>query len=577
MYNMTKLKRYMLDFSLHQLKRFLGENLVEMLIEWTPSNETLFPKNKIADMIAVIHGTQILSDRSFREVLLTKLRVDDILSFREFLGRNYRECTNLPTLISAIVSTPWRNNEVSNHLLKILDIDNSFLCVESTDEVAMEEIVAYDRFFELLDYQFVIRQKALAHLTSGVELMKMLIHMPTGTGKTKTAMHTIIHHYNFNLKKDGLIIWMAHTKELLEQAYETFHNVWKHIGNGSVTTYKLWGNLNFDYSEEPLNGFLFCGFQKLMSIFRNNPDLFQKLVRDCNLVIVDEAHKAVASETKNIINQIMIKPVGMKDRALIGLTATPGRSMFDDNDNDRLIAMFDNRPISIETNILNSINLSKFEIANTPPERDIIKYFQERKILARIKREKLTYDEVLTETELKKLKIQMTSNGYEDFDKAFLETVGRNKSRNRSILTKLLYLEREKVPTIVFACSVEHGQLLSAALTLEGINNACVFGNMSSIERATAIKRFKDREDDLNILINYEVLTTGFDATNIKCVFITRPTQSVVLYSQMLGRGLRGPKMGGNEECLLVDIEDNLERYISESMAFSYFNNYWNI
>ena len=78
----------------------------------------------------------------------------------------------------------------------------------------------------------------------------------------------------------------------------------------------------------------------------------------------------------------------------------------------------------------------------------------------------------------------------------------------------------------------------------------------------------------MNILINYEVLTTGFDSTNIRCVFITRPTQSIVLYSQMLGRGLRGPMMGGNEECLLVDIKDNLGRYDAD-MAFSHFDAYW--
>lgn len=71
-------------------------------------------------------------------------------------------------------------------------------------------------------------------------------------------------------------------------------------------------------------------------------------------------------------------------------------------------------------------------------------------------------------------------------------------------------------------------------------------------------------------------LTTGFDSTNIECVFIARPTQSVVLYSQMLGRGLRGPQMGGNEECLLIDIKDNLKQY-NEHMAFSHFSSYWNL
>ena len=144
------------------------------------------------------------------------------------------------------------------------------------------------------------------------------------------------------------------------------------------------------------------------------------------------------------------------------------------------------------------------------------------------------------------------------------------------ILQRLRELNRAGKPTIVFACSVQHGQLLSAMLTLERIENALIIGEMSPYERAESIRRFKDRNDKLNIIINYEVLTTGFDSTNIECVFIARPTQSVVLYSQMLGRGLRGPQMGGNEECLLIDIKDNLKQY-NEHMAFSHFSSYWNL
>lgn len=121
--------------------------------------------------------------------------------------------------------------------------------------------------------------------------------------------------------------------------------------------------------------------------------------------------------------------------------------------------------------------------------------------------------------------------------------IGRNKSRNLRILQKLRELNMQKKPTIVFACSVKHAQLLSAMLTLEDIPNAVVYGDMPAFERSLAIEQFKDTRNEMNILINYEVLTTGFDATNIECVFIARPTQSVVLYSQMLGRGLRGPQM----------------------------------
>ena len=96
---------------------------------------------------------------------------------------------------------------------------------------------------------------------------------------------------------------------------------------------------------------------------------------------------------------------------------------------------------------------------------------------------------------------------------------------------------------------------------------------MSSVDRKLAINNFKNGK--VNIIINDEILTTGFDSTNIKCVFITSPTKSVVKYSQMIGRGLRGKKMGGNEECLLIDVPENILVY-DENKAFEHFKNYWN-
>lgn len=219
-------------------------------------------------------------------------------------------------------------------------------------------------------------------------------------------------------------------------------------------------------------------------------------------------------------------------------------------------------------------NLSVQEAANTDVEEDVIKYFQKRGVLSKIIKEELTYPESLSDEEINKIRVVAYSQGYDDFSKTALETIGKNKSRNLRIMQKLRELNSEKKPTIVFACSVKHAQLLSAMLTLEDIPNAVVYGDMPAYERTTAISRFKDTKDNMNIIINYEVLTTGFDATNIECVFIARPTQSVVLYSQMIGRGLRGPQMGGNEICLLVDVKDNLKQY-DENMAFSHFNNYW--
>ena len=211
---------------------------------------------------------------------------------------------------------------------------------------------------------------------------------------------------------------------------------------------------------------------------------------------------------------------------------------------------------------------------NHTNEENVFKYFQNAHILAKIKKEQLSYDEQFTPEQLSQIKTKMLENGYVDFNKTALEIIGKKRSRNKAIITKLRELSINQIPTIVFACSVDHAKLISFMLSIEDIPNAVVIGEMNTVDRAEAIASFKDRENQINILINYEVLTTGFDSTNIKCVFITRPTQSIVLYSQMLGRGLRGPKMGGNEECLLIDIKDNLGQY-DANLAFNHFDAYW--
>jgi len=61
------------------------------------------------------------------------------------------------------------------------------------------------------------------------------------------------------------------------------------------------------------------------------------------------------------------------------------------------------------------------------------------------------------------------------------------------------------------------------------------------------------------VLCNYGVLTTGFDAPSVRCVVVARPTASPILYEQMVGRGMRGPEFGGTKQCLVIDVDDNIE------------------
>lgn len=244
--------------------------------------------------------------------------------------------------------------------------------------------------------------------------------------------------------------------------------------------------------------------------------------------------------------------------------------------------MFGGKLLHIDSDILNQINLGKLQALNTVAEQNIIRYFQDRRILAKMRPQKLTYKTDFTEAEIRILGGTLRDMGYDDkeYTAEQLKIFAKNKERNLAIMRQLRQLRVDKIPTIVFACSVDHAKMLSAMLTLEGIPNSLVLGNMDPMDRKKAIDAFKKRDSGVDIIINYEVLTTGFDSKNIKCVFITRPTKSIVLYSQMLGRGLRGPLMGGNEECMLIDVEVvleyNLQAFDNET-AFSHFNDYWRV
>ena len=78
------------------------------------------------------------------------------------------------------------------------------------------------------------------------------------------------------------------------------------------------------------------------------------------------------------------------------------------------------------------------------------------------------------------------------------------------------------------------------------------------------------------MLFNYGVLTAGFDAPRTRCVIIARPTTSLVLYSQMAGRAMRGPKAGGNSKAEILTVADtNLPGFGSVADAFTNWEDLW--
>ena len=109
--------------------------------------------------------------------------------------------------------------------------------------------------------------------------------------------------------------------------------------------------------------------------------------------------------------------------------------------------------------------------------------------------------------------------------------------------------------TIVYAVSVDHAHNLVAVFRDADVPAAAMLSETKDEERIRLITAFK--RGTLRVLVNVAVATEGFDLPDASCVVITRPTKSLTLYLQMVGRGLR-PKMDGGN-CLILDMAANAE------------------
>ena len=117
----------------------------------------------------------------------------------------------------------------------------------------------------------------------------------------------------------------------------------------------------------------------------------------------------------------------------------------------------------------------------------------------------------------------------------------------RSACREIVEHTRDRHSVLIFAAGVQHALHVQRILGEMGHECGFVCGETLPFDRAETLKRFKD--GDLKYLVNVNVLTTGFDAPNIDCVALLRPTMSPGLYYQMVGRGFR-----------LRPVEDRLPR-----------------
>ena len=156
---------------------------------------------------------------------------------------------------------------------------------------------------------------------------------------------------------------------------------------------------------------------------------------------------------------------------------------------------------------------------------------------------------------------------FHDISDSTVKEIGNDSHRNLLITRKIdsLVNKEGRKSILFFACSIEHSKLISFILDATyGIRSASIDHTTSPEERDEIIHDF--RMGRIAVLCNYGILSTGFDSPRVDCVFVSRPTFSHLLYNQMTGRGLRGPRNGGTPNCVIVDISDNIQ-LVSDGMV----------
>ena len=146
------------------------------------------------------------------------------------------------------------------------------------------------------------------------------------------------------------------------------------------------------------------------------------------------------------------------------------------------------------------------------------------------------------------------------------ERIARDADRTRRIVDAYRRFVSKEWPTLVFATSVEHAQTVAALLNSEGFRARAVSGGTEPSVRRDIVERF--RAGHIDVLVNYGVFREGFDAPKTRAIIVARPVYSPNLYFQMIGRGLRGPKNGGNDRCLIVNVRDNIDNF-DKALAFA--------
>jgi DNA repair protein RadD len=245
-------------------------------------------------------------------------------------------------------------------------------------------------------------------------------------------------------------------------------------------------------------------------------------------VLVDEAHTGYPPEPGSMFINFMNQ---LKPRKVIGLTATPYLLRSNGNSSE----------LKLLTRIRPKFYNGFIDIVQ-------IQELTSKKFWSRIVYKLYDFDET-------GLKLNSTGS---DFTEESIRTTLRARGVNNNIFLEILDLQNQGVNSIlVFMDSIENAEIM---VNHPKVKNATfIHGKMKKKDREERVSGFKSGK--YRVLINYGILTTGFDYPDLRCIIMGRPTLSLALYYQIVGRGTRISKETGKESCMFIDFCGTARRF----------------
>lgn len=337
-----------------------------------------------------------------------------------------------------------------------------------------------------------------------------LIVVPTAGGKT-VIFSAIIKKLMEEYTGCSILI-LAHRKELISQAEQKLLSVWP---TAPVGVYAA----SLDRRE-------------IAPITIASRDSIANKIKDIGrfeLVFVDEAHNIAPGETTRYRKIIEGLRENYPDLHVIGFTATPYRG------DGKLIYGEKN---SIFAGIAYEIHI-----------QELLK----KEFLSPVTAISVAQESIADTSEVK------TTGG--DFNLKELEAVTADEELIKAAMTEweTKAYNRGRESTVFFCVSVLHANLVSEELAKRGYTVPVISGETPKQLRDDILKKF--HRGDLIGIANCAILTEGTDIPRIDCISLLRPTKSIVLYKQIIGRGMRLSPETGKQNCLILDHGGCIERF----------------